>query len=125
MNIKIKISNLEIKCKVKNNDTGKKILASLPIKAKINTWGKEIYFNIPKVSIKPEKDAKEVFNLGEIAYWNQGNAIAIGFGPTPVSKGQEIRLISLANHWADANNPHELTKLEQFKDGENIEVLEV
>ncbi len=125
MNIKIKISNLEIKCKVKNNDTGKKILASLPIKAKINTWGKEIYFNIPKVSIKPEKDAKEVFNLGEIAYWNQGNAIAIGFGPTPVSKGQEIRLISLANHWADANNPQELTKLEQFKDGENIEVLEV
>tara|TARA_Y100001958_G_C21127013_1_gene469442 strand:+ start:597 stop:974 length:378 start_codon:yes stop_codon:yes gene_type:complete len=123
MNIKIKISDLEIMCAVRDNDTAKKIISLLPIQAKINTWGKEIYFDIPKVSIKHEKDAKEVFSLGEIAYWNQGNAIAIGFGPTPVSKGQEIRLISPANHWANANNPHELIKLEQFKDGENIEVL--
>ena len=125
MDIIIKISKLKIECSLKDNLTAKSIFQLLPIKSKINTWGDEIYFDIPKNNIKPEKDAKEVFNLGEIAYWNQGNAIAIGFGPTPVSKGQEIRLISLANHWADANNPQELTKLEQFKDGENIEVLEV
>ena len=76
----------------------------LPIKSRIQTWGKEIYFNIPKNDILIEKDAKEVFELGEIAYWNDGNAIAIGFGPTPVSKNTEIRLISRANHWANAKN---------------------
>ena len=123
MNIKIKISDLEIQCTVKNNQTGKKIYSMLPIKAKINTWGKEIYFSLPENNIVSEKDAKEVFNLGEIAFWNQGNAIAIGFGPTPVSLGSEIRLISNANHWANAKKPTELKKLEAFKNGEIVEVL--
>ncbi len=123
MKIKFKISNFVFSCKVKNNQTGKKIFAMLPIKSKINTWGKEIYFDIPKNDILPEKDAKEVFNLGEIAFWNQGSAIAIGFGPTPVSIKDEIRLVSSANHWADAVNPSELKKLNDFKNGQNIEVL--
>tara|TARA_Y100000591_G_C21319065_1_gene444647 strand:+ start:126 stop:509 length:384 start_codon:yes stop_codon:yes gene_type:complete len=123
MKIKIKILDLIIKCSVKDNQTGKKIYSMLPIKGKINTWGKEIYFDIPSNGITPEKDAKEVFNLGELAFWNQGNAIAIGFGPTPVSVKDEIRLVSSANHWANANNPEELKKLEQFKDGEIIQIL--
>ena len=122
MKIKFKILNFIFYCKVKNNQTGKRIYEMLPIKGKINTWGKEIYFNIPKNDILPENDAKEVFNLGEIAFWNQGSAIAIGFGPTPVSNSNEIRLVSAANHWADAINPLELKKLDKYKDGEIIEV---
>tara|TARA_B100000886_G_C20421460_1_gene491794 strand:+ start:1545 stop:1922 length:378 start_codon:yes stop_codon:yes gene_type:complete len=123
MKIKFKISNFIFSCKVKNNNTGKKIYSMLPIKSKINTWGKEIYFSIPKNDILPENYTKEVFNLGEIAFWNQGGAIAIGFGPTPVSKSNEIRLVSAANHWADAINPLELKKLDKYKDGEIIEVF--
>ena len=123
MNIKIKIMNMSIKCKVMDTLTGKKIYSMLPIKSKVNTWGKEVYFYIPKNSIMPEKTAKEVFTLGEIAFWNQGNAIAIGFGPTPASKKDEIRLGSSANLWAKANNPLELMKLEGSKDGDIIEVL--
>ena len=122
MKIKFKILDFIFYCKVKNNQTGKIIYEMLPIKGKINTWGKEIYFNIPKNDILPENDAKEVFNLGEIAFWNQGSAIAIGFGPTPVSNSNEIRLVSAANHWADAINPLELKKLDKYKDGEIIEV---
>ena len=123
MEIKFLIDKFEIVCFVKNNQTGKKIYSMLPIKSRIQTWGKEIYFDIPKNDILPEKDAKEVFNLGEIAFWNQGSAIAIGFGPTPVSIKDEIRLVSSANHWADAVNPSELKKLNDFKNGQNIEVL--
>ena len=125
MEIKFLIDKFEIECSVKNNQTGKKIYSMLPIKSRIQTWGKEIYFNIPKNDILIEKDAKEVFELGEIAYWNDGNAIAIGFGPTPVSKNTEIRLISRANHWANAKKPYILRKLDHYKSGMSIDVLRV
>lgn len=125
MEIKFLIDKFEIECSVKNNQTGKKIYSMLPIKSRIQTWGKEIYFNIPKNDILIEKEAKEVFELGEIAYWNDGNAIAIGFGPTPVSKNTEIRLISRANHWANAKKPYILRKLDHYKSGMNIDVLRV
>ncbi|MEK9918800.1 MAG: cyclophilin-like family protein [Pelagibacteraceae bacterium] len=120
MDIEFKTKDISFTCKVKETETGKKILKLLPIKSKISTWGDEIYFDIPKNDIKPENNAKEVFNLGEIAFWNQGSAIAIGFGPTPVSKGSEIRLISKANHWADAINPQDLKKLKGCKDGDDV-----
>ena len=123
MDITIKISNLTIECKLLETETAKEIYKMLPIKSQINTWGDEIYFDVPTNKIKADKTAKEVFKLGEIAFWNQGNAIAVGFGPTPVSKKDEIRLISPANHWANAKNPQELKKLGEFKNGENIEVL--
>ena len=122
MDILFEISDLKIKCKTLNNKTSQKLLKLMPIKAEIATWGDEIYFDAPNNDIAAENDAKEVFNLGEIAFWNQGSAIAIGFGKTPVSKKDEIRLISKANHWANAYNPEDLEKLKAFKDGEPIKV---
>ena len=120
MDFEIVIDEIKIICKTNKTETASKILKLLPIKSKISTWGDEIYFDIPKNDIKPENNAKEVFNLGEIAFWNQGSAIAIGFGPTPASKGSEIRLISKANHWADAINPQDLKKLKGCKDGDDV-----
>ena len=55
MNIKIKINNFEIQCSVKNTQTGEKIYSMLPVKAKISTWGKEIYFSLPENDIMSEK----------------------------------------------------------------------
>ena len=122
MDILFEISDLKIKCKTLNNKTSQKLIKLMPIKAKIATRGNEIYFDAPNNDIGVENDAKDVFNLGEIAFWNQGSAIAIGFGKTPVSKKDEIRLISKANHWANAYNPEDLKKLKAFKDGEQIKV---
>ena len=62
--------------------------------------GVKIYL-IFKNDILIEKDAKEVFELGEIAYWNVVETIAIGFGPTPVAKIQKLAHFR-ANHWANA-----------------------
>ena len=122
MDILFEISDLKIKCKTLDNKTSQKLIKLMPIKSEIATWGNEIYFDAPNNDIAVENDAKEVFNLGEIAFWNQGSAIAIGFGKTPVSKKDEIRLISKANHWANAYNPQDLKKLKAFKDGEPIKV---
>jgi len=71
------------------------IWEALPIEAKADTWGDEIYFGIP---VRAEADAaKEVVALGDLAFWPPGHAFCIFFGPTPASRGNEIRPASPVN----------------------------
>jgi uncharacterized protein len=123
MNFEFRCNSLVIRCKSRNTKTANKIIKMLPIKSSINTWGDEIYFEIKKSSIELEKDSKDVFNLGEIAFWTQGSSVAIGFGPTPASKGSEIRLVTKCNTWADAIDKNDLIKLKTLRDGEKIEIF--
>ena len=82
--IKICIKNFEIIVRLRNTKTAEIIWDSLPIKSKTQTWGEEVYFFVP-VSCELENDSTNLVNLGEIAFWTIGKAIAIGFGKTPVS----------------------------------------
>ncbi len=76
--------------------SGKAIYGALPIRAKGQRWGGEIYFNIP-VSCELEEDSREVLEEGELGYWPPGQAFCIFFGPTPASGGDEIRASSAVN----------------------------
>ena len=76
--------------------TGKAIYGALPIRAKAQRWGGEIYFNIP-VSCELEEDSRDVLEEGELGYWPPEQAFCIFFGPTPASGGDEIRAASAVN----------------------------
>ena len=76
--------------------TADAVWGALPIEARVNTWGDEIYFSIP-VNAALEKDAQEVVQLGDLGYWPPGTAFCIFFGPTPTSHGEEIRPASAVN----------------------------
>jgi len=91
MGKKIRIRAGEIEAEAELNDTGtaQAIWESLPIKSRVNLWGYEIYFSIP-FSLELE-GGQELVNVGELGYWPEGNAFCIFFGPTPVSRGNEIR----------------------------------
>ena len=122
MLIKIIVSDIAINCRLRKNKTANEIIKLLPLKSSVNTWGDEIYFEIPKINVNIEDSAKDIVKLGEIAFWIEGNSIAIGFGRTPISKLNGIRLAARVNISADAEYLEKLKLLNKISDGHEISI---
>ena len=117
--INLKFTNYTLNIKLRSTNTANAIKNILPFKSIVKTWGDEIYFEIPiKKNLDLESDAKDVINLGEIAYWIDGKCIAIGYGKTPISQNNEIRLAAKTNIWGDA--VLDVKELGKIRDGDEI-----
>lgn len=109
--------NLSMEAELNSSAISRKIYDKLPIKARVNTWGDEIYFPIP-VKMQNEDGVSSV-NIGDIAYWPPSNCFCIFFGMTPVSTENEIRpasevtllgkLLGKPEDWKAVKNGEEIT----------------
>jgi hypothetical protein len=122
MRIRFAFGSVTLDAQLLDTPTAKAIAAALPFDGNARTWGEEVYFDIP-VEVPRETNARAVVTPGEIAYWPDGNAIAIGFGRTPVSKGDETRLASPCNIWARALG--DVKTLKTVTAGTKIRVVKV
>jgi len=99
--ILITIGKTKIEAQLLDTPTAKNVKDSLPFASKAQLWGNEVFFETP-VMAELEDDARDIVEAGELAFWTQGDGIAIAFGKTPASQGDEIRLATKANIWANA-----------------------
>jgi len=94
--IRILVNDLRVEAELNESKSAQSIWEALPLQARANLWGEEIYFSIPvKAGLEP--GAREVVSSGELGYWPTGHAFCIFFGPTPASRGDEIRAASAVN----------------------------
>ncbi len=91
-NIVITAGPATLDAELSDSATAEAIWSALPISCPGNTWGDEIYFRIP-VEAEGE-NLNEVVEFGDLAFWPPGNAFCMFFGPTPASRGDEIRAAS-------------------------------
>lgn len=93
--ISIKVGNVQARAQLNDSHTAREIWKALPIEGVVSTWGDEVYFSVP-VTLG-EEDASELVSGGDLGYWPPGTAFCIFFGPTPMSRGDEIRPASPVN----------------------------
>ncbi|MGB8639737.1 MAG: cyclophilin-like fold protein, partial [Pseudolabrys sp.] len=117
--IRFDFGTLTLDAELLDTPTAKAIAAALPISSSTLTWGEEVYFDVP-VEVKREGNARAVVTPGEVAYWPEGPAIALGFGRTPISQGNETRLASPCNVFARALG--DVKTLGKVKAGTKVEV---
>jgi len=117
--IRIRAGRIEVEAALDESITAKKVYEVLPIDGVVNTWGDEVYFEIPVVADLDET-ARDVVALGDLGYWPTGRAFCIFFGPTPMSRGDEIRPASAVNVCGSLRSDPE--RLKEVESGEPVTI---
>src|SRR5262252_5573362 len=120
--IRFDFGGLTLDAELLDTPTAKAVLAALPVTTSALTWGEEVYFDVP-VKVKREADARAVVTPGEVAYWPEGPAIALGYGRTPISESNETRLASPCNVFAKVLG--DVKTLAKVRAGTKIKVTKI
>jgi len=117
MRVKITWDGGQLTAQLNDTPTARQVWQALPCQSAASTWGEEVYFEMP-VRADLEDDARQVVDPGTVCFWTGGNSLALPYGPTPASHGDECRLVSEVNILGQIEgNPRELASV---RDGMNI-----
>jgi hypothetical protein len=93
-----------------NATTRRAVADALPLEGEAMRWGDELYFRTD-IDV-PAEDAHAEVPVGAVAYWPQGNALCLFWGPTPASQGAEPRAASPVNVIAVIDDVEPLNRLD-------------
>lgn len=119
--ILIQFDEFSLQARLNDTPTAEELWKQLPLESQVNTWGDEIYFEIP-MNMPEEPDAREIVEVGDLGYWPVGKAFCIFFGPTPVSTDQRPRAYSPVNIIGEILGDSQA--LRAVKDHEKVKLLQ-
>ena len=109
----------EVTADLHETPTSKQLVSALPCAARAQTWGEEVYFELP-VKARLEADARQVVEPGTVCFWVEGSSLALPYGRTPASQGDEPRLVTRCNVLGRIEgDPRQLARI---KSGASIKV---
>ena len=117
--ITITAGGVSLPAELDDSPTAQQIWQALPIEGWANTWGDEIYFEIP-VRAAQAPDARQEMAVGELGYWPVGHAFCIFFGPTPASANERPRAYSTVNLLGRVIG--DATRFRAVKDGTQVKL---
>ena len=121
MRIRIQWPDGEVTATLESTPTSEALRTVLPCSSHAHTWGEEVYFSVP-VDAELEPDAMQVVPPGTVCLWVEGSSLAIPFGPTPISEGDECRLVTAVNILGQLDGDPKL--LDSVNEGDPITVSE-
>ncbi|MFD9334615.1 cyclophilin-like fold protein [Streptomyces sp. NPDC060028] len=119
MQIRISWPSGQLTATLDETPTAKALTEALPISASAHTWGEEVYFDTG-ICVALEPGALQVVEPGTVAFWTEGDALALPYGPTPISRGGESRLASPCNVLGSFDGDPRL--LATVRDGDPVRV---
>ena len=117
--IVISAGGISMPAELNDTPTAQKIWQALPLEGVANTWGDEVYFEIP-VEIEQEPEARADVEVGALGYWPPGHAFCIFFGPTPASTDECPRAASPVNIFGHV--PGDVTQFRTVQSGSRLQI---
>jgi hypothetical protein len=117
--ITITAGTVSLLAELDDSPTAQQIWQALPLEGWANTWGDEIYFEIP-VKAAQAPDARQEMAVGELGYWPVGHAFCVFFGPTPASADERPRAYSPVNFLGRVIG--DATRFRAVKDGTQVKL---
>ena len=119
MKAKLTAGSVELDVEFDDTETARAVYDALPLESAFNVWGDEFYFEVP-VAFDLDSTATTSVKVGDIGYWPPGKALAIFFGPTPMSTGDDPVPASEVNIVGRING--DATLLRKAKDASSIKI---
>lgn len=88
--IRLKIGDLEFTGRLNDTPSARETAVALPVSGTAHRWGGEYYMTVG-VQAPLEADASDLLQVGDLGYWPGGQGLCLFWGPTPASRGDEIR----------------------------------
>lgn len=90
----LNIGSVELAGELSDTPAGRAVAGRLPLTFGLSRWGDEYYGDMGQPMGSFEGETQQVMEIGDLAYWEPGNAFCLFFGPTPASRGDEPRAAS-------------------------------